>query len=421
MINPDPLKQLIWGITGQKPREQFHDPSPHNPEALRETDLLPRKDKLVIELRLPGNLDEFSDKERDRILAGLYSLLEVGEVRLTRAMAGSIRLHLELKPEDADKIYAAAKHGQLADLGISEARLYPAIAIPPDGEQRSQLLVLLDRVNETWVDGVLRNSLYNEALMSLGKRPIEEAVEPPWKHVVELSSQRSQLILQDRNITTIFDATGLLLILGEPGSGKTTTLLELAANLIARVKSDAKERVPFVLNLSSWKKKQPLAEWIALELSEKYRVPVKLAGSWLQNDYLVPLLDGLDEVPTALQPECVAAMNDFIDRCEPSGLVVCCRLMEYQWLPKRLKLNGAICLESLSTEEVNNYFVRGGPKLVALREVVDTDPVLQELAQTPLMLSIMSLACQGADGNELASQKGGFTRGAPKADLSSLR
>ena len=32
--------------------------------------------------------------------------------------------------------------------------------------------------------------------------------------------------------------------------------------------------------------------------------------------------------------------------------------------------------------------------------------MLQELAQTPLMLSIMSLACQGAGGNELARQKG---------------
>jgi eukaryotic-like serine/threonine-protein kinase len=410
VTNPDPLKQLIWGITGEKPREQSDVSSSNNPGAPREADvkeLLPRKDKVVIEIRLPGkNINEFSDEERDKFLAGLTNFLGLGDVRLTRATAGSIRLRLELKPEDADKIYAATKNGQLTDLGISEARLYPAIAVPPDGEQRSQLLILLDRVKETWVDGVLRNSLYNEVLISLGKRPIDEAVEPPWKHVVELSSQRSQLLLEDRNITTIFDATGLLLILGEPGSGKTTTLLELAANLITRAKSDAKERVPFVLNLSSWKKKQPLAEWMAVELSEKYRVPVKIARSWLQNDYLVPLLDGLDEVPTAAQPDCVAAINDFIDGSDPSGIVVCCRLMEYQWLPKRLKLNGAICLESLSSEEVSNYLVRGGSKLAALREAVDTDPVLQELTQTPLMLSIMSLACQGTGGNELARQKG---------------
>ena len=150
-------------------------------------------------------------------------------------MPGSIRLHLELSPEDADKIYAATQRAARG-FGYFRGKTLPSDCCSPDEEQRSQLLILLDRVKETWVDGVLRNSIYNEALISLGKRPIEEAVEPPWKHVVELSSQRSQFLLKDRNISTIFDATGLLLILGEPGSGKTTTLLDLAATLIARSK-----------------------------------------------------------------------------------------------------------------------------------------------------------------------------------------
>jgi eukaryotic-like serine/threonine-protein kinase len=404
VTNPDPFKQLIWGITGQKPREESQYPPPRISEALTETDLLPRKNKVVIEVRLPGNLNEFSDKERDRILSGLNSLLEVGEVLLTRAIAGSIRLHLELTPEDADKIYAATKTGQLTALGISEVRLYPAIAIPPDEENRFQLLILLERVKETWVDGVLRNSIYNQVLISLGKRPVEEAVEPPLKYA-EFSSRLGQILPQDRNIATIFDATGLLLILGEPGSGKTTTLLDLAANLFARAKVDSKERVPVVFNLSSWRRKQPLEEWMSHELSQKYRVPPKLALSWLQNDYLAPLLDGLDEVQSALQPDCVAAINDFISRSQPSGLVVCCRLTEYQWLPQRLQLNGALCLEPLSHEEVNKYLADGGSTLAALRKAIEADRVLQELAQTPLMLSIMSLACQGTDVGELATQE----------------
>jgi hypothetical protein len=156
----DPLEQLIWGITGEKPRKQSHEADVK--------ELLPRKDKLVIELRLAGkNIDEFSDEERDKFLAGLSNLLGLGDVRLTRATAGSIRLRLELKPEDADKIYAATLNGQLGALGISEARLYPAIAVPPDEEERSQLLILLDRVKETWVDGVLRNSLYKLAKTTL--------------------------------------------------------------------------------------------------------------------------------------------------------------------------------------------------------------------------------------------------------------
>ena len=126
----------------------------------------------------------------------------------------------------------------------------------------------------------------------------------------------------------------------------------------------------------------------------------------MQRDYLLPLLDGLDEVETTLQPDCVTAINAFIEEFNPSGLVVCCRLNEYRWLPERLKLNGAICLEPLSKDEVAEYLTEGGPELAALRKAVNTDPVLQELTQTPLMLSIMSLAYQGIGGDELATQKG---------------
>ncbi len=117
------------------------------------------------------------------------------------------------------------------------------------------------------------------------------------------------------------------------------------------------------------------------ELSEKYRVPKKIASYWLEQNYLLPLLDGLDEVETSMQPDCVAAINEFIEESNPSGLVVCCRLNEYRWLPERLKLNGAIRLEPLSDDEVAEYFAQGGTHLAALREAVITDPVLQELAQ----------------------------------------
>ena len=403
--NPDPLKQLMWGITGEKPSDKSTSSSSTDDSQVEEQDLLPPKDRQVIEIRLPGNLDSFSTDAKEKLLRSLSDLLEIGDVKLTQeALPGSIRLHLELKPEDADKVYAALKQGRLTELGITEARLYPAIAVPPDEEQHSQLLILLDRVREHWVEGVLRNSLHHEVLISLGKRSMDEAVDPPWKHTVELPSQRRHLLLQDRNISTVFDATGLLLILGEPGSGKTTTLLELASDLIGRAKGDPKERVPIVLNLSSWQKKQPLVEWIAGELSAKYRVPISIARSWLKSDYLLLLLDGLDEVQTTSQPDCVAAINEFIDKFEPAGLVVCCRLMEYQWLPERLKLNGAICLESLSSEEVNEFLAGGGAQLAGLQQALSTDPVLQELSQTPLMLSIMSLAYEGGGGDELAER-----------------
>ena len=348
--NSHPLKRLIWGITGQKPAELSDVPFSEKPATMRD--------------------------------AAKFSLL----------------------PNEEDS--GVAHKAQFGGVEISGRRLYPPLSQSPNADQAAHLEILRRRVKEYWVDGVLKHSLNNELLISLGKRQFDEAVDAPWKYTVEASDAVSSAPLEDRDVGAIYDATGLLLVLGEPGSGKTTTLLDLAGILLERARTDIKERVPVVLNLSAWKKQQPLRDWIAVELLVKYRVPAKMAPFWLLNNYLVLLLDGLDEVETSLQPECVAAINAFMDEFNPSGVVVCCRLNEYRWLPRRLKLNGAIRLEQLGEHEVGEYLAKGGSKLAALREAVTTDPVLQELAQTPLMLSIMSLASQGVGGDELSGQKG---------------
>jgi hypothetical protein len=63
----------------------------------------------------------------------------------------------------------------------------PALTDPPDSENTTQLNILRRRVNEYWVDGVLKHSLYNELLISLGKREVGDAVDAPWKYIVEVS------------------------------------------------------------------------------------------------------------------------------------------------------------------------------------------------------------------------------------------
>ena len=395
---PDPLDQLVWGITGTRPDRTGVEPPSRPPWPASASPLLSRKDKQVIEIRLPGDLRNFTAEDKQQLLRSLNDLLDIADIKLTREpLAGSVRLLLELSAEDADRLYTAVKRGDLTPLGITDARLYTALPTPPAAQERSELIALLDDVHRQWVNGVLKHSLYNEVLISLGKRPIQDAVEPRWNQRVVLTGGRQELLRYERNIATLFDATGSLLILGEPGSGKTTTLLQLASELIERARNDAKERVPVVLNLSSWKKGQALADWILSELGTKYQVSSKAARFWLDSDYLALLLDGLDEVHIRLQPDCVAAINTFIETARPSGVVVCCRLTEYEWLPTRLHLNGAICLEPLTADEVNGFLAGGGEQFAGLQRALSRDPVLEELSRTPLMLSIMSLAYQNRE------------------------
>lgn len=273
-------------------------------------------------------------------------------------------------------------------------------------EEHRDLNILLSRVKQFWIEGVLDNSVHGAALLELGKEARMDAVEHPWGSVLALPGQPNQTLPLGEKIEKIFEDAGrLLLILGEPGSGKTTTLLELARDLIARAESDPSRPVPVVFNLSTWNKETrgrlEFFEWLVSELSSKYQVPKRKGSAWLENNRLLLLLDGLDEVKEESRASCVEAINAFVEEYGVSGAIVCSRTTEYNALPIRLKFRGAVVLQPLARDQVKTYFDQAGPKLHALRTVLGNDSILQELAQSPLMLSVMSLAYQGMPIEEL--------------------
>lgn len=272
-----------------------------------------------------------------------------------------------------------------------------------DAKDRAKQLILLGRVKNFWIEGVLEKSVHNAVLLELGKETKPEAVDHPWEMVLELPDQTAQMLPSETKIIDVFEKMNrAVLILGEPGSGKTITLLELARDLITRAEADPTQPIPVVFNLSSWKDtSQPLGDWLVFELSTKYQIPKKIGRAWLEDNRILPLLDSLDEVALENRDVCVKAINHFGEIFGLPGRVVCCRLQEYTDLSVRLKLNGAVCLQPLSLAQVNSYLDAGGNKLIALRATLQIDEALQKLAQSPLMLSIMSLAYQGLTTDEL--------------------
>jgi eukaryotic-like serine/threonine-protein kinase len=228
---------------------------------------------------------------------------------------------------------------------------------------------------------------------------------------LELPNAASQPLPRDLKIGQLFDQEDrALLILGEPGSGKTITLLELARDLVARAENDAgfSQAVPVVFNLSTWvDRHQPLIDWMVNELWDKYRVPKKIGKPWLENNRILPLLDGLDEVKQENRAACVLAINKFEQDFGLAGLAVSCRLQDYTNLPVRLKLNAAICLQPLTARQVDDYLAAFGPRQDVLRQVLKNDEALMIFAQSPLLLSIMSLAYEDAFADALANQSSG--------------
>ena len=285
---------------------------------------------------------------------------------------------------------------------------------------------ILELVKNTWIKGVLEKSLYNEVLIELGLEERPGAVDHPWDIQVPMPNQANRILPAGTSIINIFyEMNGSMLILGEPGAGKTTMLLEIARTTIARAEQDVNLPIPVILNLSScsqseysipfWaqlrqvisgfftflfnpksppKPKQFLNDWLIEELNAKYNIPKSISRSWIASDGLLLLLDGLYEVVVGYRDECVKAINEFRKVHGLMSLVVVSRIINYEELTTQLKLQGAILLQPLTTQQIDEYFERSGVELNILRATVQHDIVLQELMKQPLMLSIMTLAYQ---------------------------
>jgi predicted NACHT family NTPase len=208
--------------------------------------------------------------------------------------------------------------------------------------------ILLATVKEE-VTARLRQSLHNAVLINLGKESQPQQVKRPWDAEIKIGLKSAECLPDNTTIVEVFDSqeiAGKLLILGAPGSGKTTILLELAQALVNRAEEQPDYPVPVLFNLSSWKdERQSIADWLVAELKSKYGVSNKLGKEWVDNQQLLPLLDGLDELESKRQESCVNAINQLLQgEYRPQYLVVCSRMEEYGSYKNNLCLSGAIYL-----------------------------------------------------------------------------
>ncbi|WP_367137547.1 NACHT domain-containing NTPase [Saccharothrix sp. HUAS TT1] len=202
-----------------------------------------------------------------------------------------------------------------------------------------------------------------------------------------------------------------LVVLGEPGAGKTFLAITLTVGLLREWAPGG--QVPVFLSLSSWDPVETtLDDWIVRTLAQTYyggreRTPRALLARRL----LTPVLDGLDEMPEHVRRQAISRVNDTLDGDRP--LVLTCRTAEYEdglagGAPVLLRAP-VVEIRPLGPDDVVAH-LRGEPRWAEVVRHVERHPdsPLSTALSTPLMLSLSTAAYRAKDPAELV-EPGRFT------------
>lgn len=271
-------------------------------------------------------------------------------------------------------------------------------------DEQRELLGLLGLVRRQWLVSVLDQAVKGAALLEPGMHSEPRmAVERPWTREQAAVGTAPEKLPPGTSIAEVFENAGrTLLLLGGPGAGKTIALLTLARAWADRAEHDPFAPVPVVFNLSTWgTSRRSIHDWVVAELADHYGADKPQAERWLKERRLLLLLDGLDEVVAERRAACVEAIHAFVLEFGVPGMAVASRRQEYAALPVRLSVGAAVTLLPLTPAQVDGYLAAAGGGLSGLRAVVDGNAELREIATSPLMLNLMSVAFRGLPAGAL--------------------
>jgi len=202
--------------------------------------------------------------------------------------------------------------------------------------------------------------------------------------------------------------TGRLVVLGEPGAGKTMLMVRLVLDLLAR--RSVGGPVPILASIASWNPaEQDLRRWLIAQLMIDHPAlaappPVGMdestrAGALLASGLILPVLDGLDEIPDGVRALAISQVNDALYPGEP--LVITCRNQQYREAIRpasgpgvTLRGAGAVELQPLDVTAVREYLYddAAGPVAKArwkpVFSVLGTEAPVSQALTTPLMVGL---------------------------------
>jgi HEAT repeat protein len=295
------------------------------------------------------------------------------------------------------------------DQAAGLARLQAALTSPtpppsPVDPCRDYLQALYDRINTYLAQTIIKvrpDDLHTPEPIPLRSERTRGAVDALFEKRDEIDPLfmiggiRQEPVRLDGDFRAAFEYfDGRVLLLGEPGAGKTITLLHFGRDAVVQRIQDPSKPLPVLVIIPTWdaEKQTPLAEWLV----SSYGAPPDVTRIVAEGRALL-LLDGLDELGGERKEPDPNDPHERI-RYDPrqrfmgiipadNQIIVTCRVQDYEEIGEKIALKGAVTLRKLADAQIRDYLSAEVPDLWA---ELETDEELRDVARTPLLLSLFA-------------------------------
>jgi hypothetical protein len=170
-----------------------------------------------------------------------------------------------------------------------------------------------------------------------------------------------------------------VVLLGEPGAGKTTTLLKLVVDYARAAQADSAAIIPVFVPLREFNGDQPFAAFVRAKLG----ILQEAFGAF----QLVFMLDALNEMPRTAADgrDLVAEVRDFLR--DQADWVVSCRVRDYQDDLSALAELGKVRIKQLDLPQIREFITRYYTNTPGLTDPQGGDKLWHELKGSDALIS----------------------------------
>ena len=231
-------------------------------------------------------------------------------------------------------------------------------------------------------------------------------------------------LTNEKSFETLYDAFKTykrLVLLGEPGAGKTVALQEFQKNIFKKERQAENNSLVIFVSIQKWKYPADIVTFLAKEIGkteEDFRKEI-------QTKRLLLLLDGLDELPSNVSKRSESRDAEIIDyrvhflsklsdfsrnlNRHNISIVMTCRKRDYEEIRRKIQkkkkdfkniFHGLVVLNRLKNDEIKTYLKEinqkklnnysNGENIDLVWNTIQVKKDLLELIRTPFLLYVLS-------------------------------